>query len=354
MRVDTARTLGAQGVGRLVLVTALLLFSPGMATAQSLTGSLIGTVKDEQGGVLAGARITIASPALIGGAQTVLTSDQGQLRFPSLPPGRYTLDVELRGFTTYHDDELRIGAGATLERTVVLKIAGLAASLVVEGAGARIDPREPGFVTRFREEDQQALPARRSSMFDLIRAAPGVSPTSPSSGNVTTISAFGSGTNENQFLFDGTNFTCPCSGVARAEPGVDFIQEVHVQSVGASAEYGNMQGAVINVITRQGGERLLLDSAYYTQTQGLTSRAATLPYLGASGSTSRYERTRYRDLTASLGGPVVRDRLWFFTGYQYLRDYDSQPGTDPSRPRRYEQNKAFAKLTWRADAEDTT
>lgn len=347
MRVDTARTLGAQGVGRLVLVTALLLFSPGMATAQSLTGSLIGTVKDEQGGVLAGARITIASPALIGGAQTVLTSDQGQLRFPSLPPGRYTLDVELRGFTTYHDDELRIGAGATLERTVVLKIAGLAASLVVEGAGARIDPREPGFVTRFREEDQQALPARRSSMFDLIRAAPGVSPTSPSSGNVTTISAFGSGTNENQFLFDGTNFTCPCSGVARAEPGVDFIQEVHVQSVGASAEYGNMQGAVINVITRQGGERLLLDSAYYTQTQGLTSRAATLPYLGASGSTSRYERTRYRDLTASLGGPVVRDRLWFFTGYQYLRDYDSQPGTDPSRPRRYEQNKAFAKLTWR-------
>ena len=166
-------------------------------------------------------------------------------------------------------------------------------------------------------------------------------------GTVTTISAFGSGTNENQFLIDGTNFTCPCSGVARAEPGVDFIQEVHVQSVGASAEYGNMQGAVINVVTRQGGERLLFDSSYYAQTQALTSRAATLPYLGASGSSSGYERTRYRDLTANLGGPVARDRLWFFAGYQYLRDHDSQPGTDPARPRRYEQNKAFAKLTWR-------
>ena len=65
-------------------------------------------------------------------------------------------------------------------------------------------------------------------MFDFIRAAPGVSPTSPSSGIATTISAFGSGTNENQFLIDGMNTTCPCSGVARTEPGVDFIQEVQV------------------------------------------------------------------------------------------------------------------------------
>ena len=126
-------------------------------------------------------------------------------------------------------------------------------------------------------------------MFDLIRAAPGVSPTSPSSGNTTTVSVFGSGTNENQFLFDGTNFTCPCNGVARAEPGVDFIQEVHVQSVGASAEYGNVQGAVINVITRQGGERFLFDAAYYGQAQGLTSQPAPLSLTGASSRTSGYD-----------------------------------------------------------------
>src|SRR5439155_13753908 len=62
--------------------------------------------------------------------------------------------------------------------------------------------------------------------------------------------------------------------------------------------------------------------------------------------TSGYERARFRDLTTNLGGPAIRDRLWFFTGYQYLRDYDSQPGTDPKRPRTYEQNKMMAKLTW--------
>ena len=232
----------------------------------------------------------------------------GQLRFPALPPGRYALDIELPGFAPYHEADIRIGAGATIERTVVLQLAGLAESVVVEGAGSRIDARDPGFGTRFGPEDLRAIPTRRSSMFDLIRAAPGISPTSPSSGTVTTVSAFGSGTNENQFLFDGTNFTCPCNGVARAEPGIDFIQEVQVQSVGASAEFGNMQGAVINVITRQGSERFLFDAAYYAQTAGLTSQPVALPYLGSGQAESGYERARYRDFTTNLGGPVVRDR----------------------------------------------
>jgi TonB dependent receptor-like, beta-barrel len=184
-------------------------------------------------------------------------------------------------------------------------------------------------------------------MFDFIRAAPGVSRTSPSSGTVTTVSAFGSGTNENQFLIDGTNFTCPCNGIARAEPGVDFIQEVQVQSVGASVEFGNVQGAVINVVTKQGSERFLYDASYYWQSGGLTSQPVRLLIPGSHALESGYERARYRDITTSLGGPVLRDRLWFFTGYQHLRDYDSQPGTHPTFPRTYKQDKIFAKVTWR-------
>ena len=148
-----------------------------------------------------------------------------------------------------------MGAGATIERTVRLNLAGFAESIVVEGAGTRIEARNAGFGTRFGAEDLRRIPTRRSSMFDFIRAAPGISPTSPSSATVSTISAFGSGTNENTFLIDGTNFTCSCNGIARSEPGIDFIEEVHVQSVGASAEFGNVQGAVINVVTAQGSDR---------------------------------------------------------------------------------------------------
>ena len=276
----------------LLLVAAGGVLLPRMAAAQGLTGALIGTVKDEQGGVLPGAAVRVNSPALIGGPATLTTNEKGQLRFPALPPGTYVLDIEMQGFATLHEEDIRIGAGATIERTAVLKLGGLAESVVVEGTGSRIEARDPGFGTRFGPEDLKAIPTRRSSMFDMIRAAPGISPTSPASGTVTTVSAFGSGTNENQFLFDGTNFTCPCNGVARAEPGVDFIQEVQVQSVGASAEFGNMQGAVINVVTRQGSERFLYDASYYAQTAGLTSQPVTLPYLGSGQATSGYERAR--------------------------------------------------------------
>jgi TonB dependent receptor-like, beta-barrel/Carboxypeptidase regulatory-like domain/TonB-dependent Receptor Plug Domain len=329
----------------MVFLTVASVLLPYIVAAQSLTGALIGTVKDEQGAVIPGAVVRVTSPALIGGSATMSTNDGGQLRFPVLAPGTYVLDVELAGFAPYHEEEIRIGAGATLERTVILKVAAAAESIVVQESGSRIEARGSGFETRFGGEYLKTIPTRRYSMFDLIRAAPGVSPTSPSSGSVNTVSVLGSGANENLFLIDGTNFTCPCAGVSRAEPSVDAIQEVQIQTVGASAEYGNIQGAVFNVITKQGGNRFLYDASYYGQWSGLTSQPVRLLVPGSQMLTG-YERIKYRDFTTNLGGPVRRDRVWFFTGYQYLRDYDSQPGTDPKFPRTYEQNKVFGKLTW--------
>jgi hypothetical protein len=316
-----------------------------MAAAQGVTGALIGTVRDAQGGVVPGAIVSITSPAMIGGPRTLTTDESGQLRFPTLPPGSYVMSIALQGFASYREEDISIQAGATIERLLVLKLEGFVDSVVVRGSGSRMDARNSGFDTHFAPELLTAIPTRRASMFDFIRATPGLSPTAPGSGTITTVSAFGSGTNENQFLIDGTNFTCPCNGVARAEAGVDFIQEVHVQAVGASAEFGNVQGAVINVLLKQGGNRFLYDAASYWQTAGLTSEAARLRIPG-SDVDSAYTRVSYRDVTTSLGGPLVRDRLWFFGGYQSLRDKDSQPGTVPDLPRRIDSDKVFGKLTW--------
>jgi hypothetical protein len=333
------------------LVLFLLLIvsgpQPQLAAAQGTTGALIGWVRDEQGAAIQGATVRLSSPSLMGGPTTLITNEKGQLRFPVLPPGVYALDIEMPGFATLHDQDILIAAGATMERTATLKLAGVEESIVVEGTGSRIEARNPGFGTRFGSEDIDAIPTRRASMFDFIRAAPGISPTSPSSGIATTVSAFGSGTNENQFLIDGMNTTCPCSGVARTEPGVDFIHEVQVSAVGASAEFGNMQGAVINVVTKQGGDRFLYQGSYYGQASALTSQPVSLRYLGSGEQHSGYRRAKYEDFTSNVGGPAVRDRLWFFGGYQWLRDYDSQPGTAPTLPRTYEMQKLFAKLTWR-------
>jgi len=331
----------------LTILAALCVLLPQTAAAQGLTGTLIGTVKDEQGGVLPGALTTISSPALIGGPQTGAATENGQVRFQALPPGHYLVEVSMPGFASYREDDVPIGAGATLERNVVLRIAGLTEAIEVAG-GSRIEARSSGFETRFGADYIKAIPGRRYSLFDFIRVAPGVSPTSASSGTNNAVTAFGSGVNENAFLLDGTNFTCPCSGGAVAEPGSDVIQEVQVQTVGASAEFGNIQGAVFNVITRQGGNTFQPDLSYYGQPSPLTAQPIELACARCSQPTSGYVRARYRDFTTNLGGPVVRNRLWFFAGYEYLRDYDSQPGTDPQFPRTYEQNKFLGKLTWQA------
>jgi hypothetical protein len=236
--------------GRMNVWLIIFVLSAGLSApptfAQGLTGALVGAVKDNQGGVLAGATVQISSPAMIGGAAATTTNPKGQLRFPALPPGLYILDIERDGFVPYHEEGIQIGIGTTIDRMPILQLSGVAQTVEVRASGSRIEARAAGFATSFGRRDLQGIPTRRSSMFDFIRAAPGVSPTSPGSGTATTISAFGSGTNENQFLIDGTNFTCPCNGVARSEPGIDFIQEIQVQSVGASAEYGNVQGAVIS------------------------------------------------------------------------------------------------------------
>jgi hypothetical protein len=325
------------------VVAGILL--PGITAAQGLTGALIGTVKDAQGGLLSGAVVRISSPALIGGPQTLKTDDNGELRFPALSPGLYVLDIEMQGFAPLHVPDILIGAGDTIERTAVLNVAGLKESIVVEVSGSRIDARDPGLRTRFGAEELGAIPTRRFSSFDFVKTAPGISPTSPAGGNIL-VSAFGSGVDQNQFLLDGTNVTAPTNGTARVDPGVDFIQELQIQSVGASVEYGNVQGAVVNVITRSGGNRFQYDASYYAQPAALTSQPVALP-IPNTGRESSFEREKYGDFTTSLGGPVMRDRLWLFSGYQRLRDWDSQPGTDPELPRKYEQDKIFAKLTWR-------
>jgi hypothetical protein len=338
----TKRTSSIQ---RLIMLFLAWLLLPCVFAAQGLTGSFTGTVKDEQGGVVPGVLVRVSSPDQIGGPKEMTTNETGVFRFQSLSPGSYILDIEMKGFKRHREESIHIGAGATLNRNVVLKVGELEQSIDVQASGSRIEYKSSGFETRFGQEYLRKIPTRRYSMFDFIRAAPGVSPTSPASGTVNTVSVFGSGGNENLFLIDGTSFRCPCSGISRAEPAFDAIQEIQIQSVGASAEWGNVQGGVFNVVTKQGSNRFAADASYYGQTSWLTSQPKRLLVPGTQENTG-YERDKYHDFTTDVGGPVLHDRLWFFGGFQYLRDYDSQPGTDPRFPRTYEQNKIFEKLTW--------
>jgi hypothetical protein len=289
------------------------------AGAQVPTGSLSGAVKDESGGVLPGASIQLTSPALILVPATTVTNEKGQFRFPTLAPGEYMLEIALANFAKYREDEIPIVVEGNIERTVILKLAGIAESISVEG-GSTVEAERSGLASRFELQELTSIPVRRFSMFDFIKATPGVSPTSPSSGVDNGVSVFGSGVNESLYLLDGTNFTCPCSGGPAPQPDVDVIEEIHVDSLGAPAEFGNIQGAVFNVVTKQGSNFFAPDFSYYGQTAGLTSQPVQLPCVRCSQAETQYTRVRYRDFTTYLGGPIVRNRVWFFGGYQYLKN----------------------------------
>src|SRR5262245_29833231 len=107
--------------GIMLAIAACMLLAQ-LAAAQGLTGTLFVTVQDEQRAAVPDAAVRVTSPALIGGSRDVRTSETGRLWLPDLPPGLYRLDIETRGFASYHAEEIRIGAGATIDRLVVLKV----------------------------------------------------------------------------------------------------------------------------------------------------------------------------------------------------------------------------------------
>ncbi len=327
------------------LIPFLLLLDAGaMLEAQVITGSIFGTVKDESDFVLPGVSVTISSPDLPSGPASEVTNSKGQYRFPTLAPGSYSITMSLSGFADYREEGIRVGVGLHVERNVNLKLAGVAESITVTGRSPVVDTQKSGVSTNYSNEYMNNTPIRRFSMFDIIKAAPGMSATSPS-GNAAEVAAFGSNADENSYNIDGANLTSPFSGGTWALPATDVIEEIEIMSLGPSAEYGNVQGTVFNVVTRQGTNDFRVDASYYWMSDELTSKPLELPCNCPEGTTS-YTRDRFHDFNVNGAGPILRDRLWFFAGYQYQSDYVNQPGTNPQFPREFDTNRFFYKLTW--------
>ncbi len=331
----------------LLLAFAVAMLAAVSVIGQVITGNIIGTVKDESGAVLPGATVTITSPALPAGPASMAANEKGQFRFPNLAPGVYALSVSLSGFATYNEEGLRVTVGGTTERIVGLKIQAVAETVTVTGESPIVDTKKSGVSANFASEVVENTPVRRFSMFDFLKWSPGVSATSPSSGTSASMTAFGSSTNDNVYLMDGTDFTSPVGGGAWPYPDTDVIEEIETVALGASAEYGNVQGAVFNVVTKQGGNQFKFDFSYFAQPDQLTTKPIKLDCGGCpDGPETGFTRTQYRDLTVHAAGPIVKDRLWIFGGYQYQRDFDNQPGTDPRFQRRWEADRVFWKVNW--------
>ncbi len=134
------------------------------------------------------------------------------------------------------------------------------------------------------------------------------------------------------YQLDGVDITAAQSGAAWVWPSTDIIEEVQVIGLGAPAEYGNYQGAVFNVITKSGSNKFLVNGNYYWQPAAVTNTNVKLESPD-TGEMLGFNRDMYQDFSIMSGGPIMKDKLWYFGGLQYRWDRFSEPGTDPKFPK---------------------
>jgi hypothetical protein len=317
---------------------------PWTASAQRTTGDLRGIVTDESGAVLPGVTVTIRGRA-VPGAPTTVSSESGVYRFPSLPPGIYDVTAELAGFATKTQTGVTVQLGGTAELNIQMGLSTQSETVTVVAESPVVDTTSTQVSTNYSREWVENAPVRRFTFFDLVNAAPGVSPATSTS---SRSQSFGSATNENLYLLDGTDFTAPLTGAAWPWPNTDAIEEIQVLSLGAPADYGNLAGAVFNVITRQGSNSFRGDANFYWQTQDLTASNTTAD----QDDGFPYNRDEFLDTTLQLGGPIIRDKFWFFGSYQYQKDADSQPGVDPAYPAKSSAKRYFWKLNYQINQDN--
>jgi Carboxypeptidase regulatory-like domain/TonB-dependent Receptor Plug Domain len=319
-------------------LSGLGLASP--AAAQRTTGAIIGTVQDPSGAVLPGVTASLRSVALPGSPSST-TTDTGRYQFLALPPGPYEITFSLSGFTTLTRSGIVVNVGATVEVNVTMTLSAVAENVTVVGESPVVNTTSAEVSGSLNREWLQAAPFGRS-YYELLRQGPGVNvgtSTSP-----VAFDVFGSGVNDNIFQLDGADQST--THAANTGPGVfpnpEILQEVEFLALGAPAEYGTFMGGVFNAVTRQGSNTFSGDASLFIQTQGLTDRNTT----PAQDLGRPFTRDHFHDTSFQLGGPIQRNRLWFFASYSDYEDLFSQVGADPLFPGGNKIGRVFAKITY--------
>ena len=296
------------------LLAALLL--PSQLLAQATTATLKGEIVDQSDSPLAGVKLTVTSDNLQGGREAI-TGEDGLFRFLALPPGTYRVDIEKEGFKTIIRSNLSLSVGRSVNLKMVMELPEVGETVEVIDRRPVIDTEQTTQSMTLSADFLGNLPSGRSFQ-DAVQFLPGVT-----GGGNPNIS--GGAMQSNQYYLDGASTTDPVTGTFSMNFNFDAIEDLEVITAGYDARYNQGLGGTINIVTKSGGNTFEGDFSGYLQTTALTQSGSE--YL----SLARNEVTSV-DLNASLGGPIVKDRFWFYLAYQYYRSVRlNQNGIDIGR-----------------------
>jgi len=291
----------------LVLAAALLLVATSMF-AQSTGGALVGRVTDETGGALPGVTVTATNDAT-GISRSVVTGTDGSYRFSSLSVGTYTVVADLSGFNTTTTKNVTVLVATDNIRNVTLKQGAVKEQITVT-AEAPLVATSPSVGTVVSQKELENLPLNGRQFANLGTLAPGTTlsvnsdPTKP--GQLTIALNGGSGRNVN-FLIDGGDNTDDTIGGALQNFNIEAVQEFKIQTMQYKAEYGRSSGGVLSVVTKTGGNDLSGSVYDFYRAKSLNSESNSEKLAGIGKQP--YRRDQYG---ASLGGPIVKDKAFFF------------------------------------------
>ena len=275
---------------------------PAEVAGAQTSGSLSGSVRDASGAPRPGALLSALGPALQGRTLTSRSDASGRYHLAPLPPGVYTVEATLDGFTTVVHREVRVGVNEDVILDFELALSAIEETIEVVGGGAALEVSRSDLGQRISPETIEALPLNGRNFEDLVALVPGVKP-NPETLRDRAFSIFGERPAATSFLIDGADNNDPIDGGALQRFSQDAIREFEVATTGYEAELGRAQGGVVNVVTRSGTNALRGSAFLFARDDSLDS--SNVPGQDAPA----LERTQWG---VAVGGPVVRDRVFYF------------------------------------------
>jgi hypothetical protein len=311
------------------------------AAAQTLLGTVTGVVKDEQGGAIPGALVSLVGKT---GTKTATSGSDGSYRFLAVEPGTYTVQAQMPDFASRKRDDVVVTIGKQALVDFTLKIGGMSDTTTVIGDAPVVDVSSSSTNNQLSQDLLFNMPIRPvNAATGMLNFAPGINGQSAYGGDASSANAL---------LIDGVDTRDPSGGTAWTFFNYDLVQEVQLIGIGAPAEYGAFTGASVNTLTKSGGNRFSgLFNALYTKSS-LASSNLTSAITDANPALAQPAKViNQTDLTAQLGGPIMQDKLFFFLSAErfHRRQDPSGPITaaDEVSPR------INGKLTWQPSANDT-
>lgn len=305
-------------------VFGLIIFGS-VARAQEATGKIVGTIYDEQGAVIPGAKVTVSNTAT-GVTSTGVTNNEGYFEVPSLPIGTYNVTVEQPGFVKVVTQAKKLEINQTLRFNITLKIGAPTQTVTVEAQVSGVETENPTIGNSVIGNEVQNAPLNGRDVLDLALLQPGVTGLNSNAGGTMNFNIAGGRNDSITYLLDGgMNNDLLDNGVVY-NPNPDSIAEFRILTSNYTAEYGRNGGGIISEVTKSGTNSIHGSAFEYNRNGDYNANRFFNNLNGIPRDTLRRNQ-----FGGTVGGPITiphivngRDKLFFFVGYQGQRQTDAQ------------------------------